>query len=146
MLAIRKFNVYCTTLEALYRPEWGIPLPEPLPTQLGPLRECPHLMEDVWITRSSGDIPPWLADPNVREGIRAMLKIDRCQEECRRLGMEADNLCRFFGREIRAVELAIARPTSTFCDLSRYIIYLSNTIDIRCKPSWSPATTPFAHS
>jgi hypothetical protein len=43
-----------------------------------------------------------------------MLKLDRCQEERRRLGMEADNLCRFFGRELCAVEVAIATPSSTY--------------------------------
>lgn len=114
MHAIRKFNGYCASLAAMYKSEWVIPLPEPLPTQLGPLRDCPHLMEDVWITKSSGDVPPWLCDPDVREGIRAMLKIDRCQEERRRLGMEADNLCRFFGRELCAIEVAIATPSSMY--------------------------------
>jgi hypothetical protein len=36
-----------------------------------------------------------------------MLKIDRCMEEHRRLGIEADNLCRWFGRELAAIELSI---------------------------------------
>jgi hypothetical protein len=36
-----------------------------------------------------------------------MLKIDRCTEEYRRIGIEADNLCRWFGQELAAIELAI---------------------------------------
>lgn len=114
MNAIRKFNGYCATLAILHNPDWTIPLPEPLPTQLSPLRECPHLMEDVWITPCPGNIPAWLEDVDVREGIRATLKMDRCQEELRRLGSESDNLCRWFGREIGALEVAIVTPSSEF--------------------------------
>lgn len=41
-----------------------------------------------------------------------MLKLDRCIEEQRRLGWEADNLCRWYGRELSSVEVAIALPES----------------------------------
>jgi hypothetical protein len=81
MAAIRKFNKYCATLESLYDPAWLIPLPQPLPTQLVALRDGHALMEDVWITPSAGEVPQWLEDVDVREGIRAMLKLDRCLEE-----------------------------------------------------------------
>lgn len=69
-------------------------------------------MEDVWITRSKEATPAWLENLDVREGIRAMLKVDRCLEERRRLGVEADNLLQWFGRELCALELAIATPSS----------------------------------
>lgn len=69
-------------------------------------------MEDVWITPSVDQIPPWLEDIDVRQGIRGMLKVDRCLEEQRRLGMEGDNMCRWFGRELSALEVAIATPNS----------------------------------
>lgn len=39
-----------------------------------------------------------------------MLKLDRYQEELRRLDSEGDNLCRWFGQEISALEVAIATP------------------------------------
>lgn len=110
--AIQKFNGYCATLAALHKLEWAIPLPEPLPTDLRPLCECPHLMEDVWIAPSQEEILLWLEDTGVQEGIRAMLKVDRCLAERRRLGLEADNLCRWFGRELLAIELAIHTPES----------------------------------
>lgn len=110
--AIKKFNLYCETLEKLYDPQWGIPLPQPLPTELVAMRESPHLMEDVWITPSMTSVPRWLEDLDVRNGIRAMLKQERCLEERRRLGMESDNLCRWFGRELRTLQRAICTPSS----------------------------------
>ncbi|KAF8224141.1 hypothetical protein L208DRAFT_1425851 [Tricholoma matsutake] len=97
MNAIQKYNKYCETLEALYKPEWDIPLPGPLLTQLAPLRDGSNLMEDVWIMHAEGKIPHWLEDADVREGIRSLLKLDQCLEERRHLGMESDNLCRWFG-------------------------------------------------
>ena len=96
----------------LHNPEWGIPLPEPLPLKLDALRNGSLLMEDVWISRSPGAIPRWLEDLNVQMGIRAMLQLDHCIEEWWRLGVEADNLCRWFGREVLATEVAIALPAS----------------------------------
>lgn len=110
--SISKYNEHCVKLKRLHQSEWGIPLPQQLPTKFVDLKECPSLMEDVWITPIPGNPPMWLEDSNVRNGIRAMLKIDRCYEERRRLGNEADNLCRWFGRELCAVELALRENTS----------------------------------
>lgn len=110
MAALRKFNAYCERLEALYDPHCGIPLPTPLPTKLTDLRNDQSLMEDIWITPSTGKVPRWLDDQDVRDGIRAMLKRDRCVEEQQRLGLEADNLCRWFGDELSALELALLTP------------------------------------
>lgn len=109
MTAIRKFNSYCERLASLYEPSWGIPLPSPLPTKLTELRNDPKLMEDVWITPSVGEVPRWLEDSCIRDGIHA-LKRDRCEEEQIRLSIEADNLCRFFGDELAALELALQLP------------------------------------
>ncbi|KAI0363187.1 hypothetical protein BV20DRAFT_1058256 [Pilatotrama ljubarskyi] len=105
--AIRKFNKYCDTLEDLYKPEWKFPLPRHLPTELGALREDSSLLIDVWTTPTVTAVPRWLEDNNIRKGIRAMLMKDRCLEKRRRLGNEADNLCRWYGRELAAVELAL---------------------------------------
>ena len=41
-----------------------------------------------------------------------MLKSDRCLEERRRLGLEADNLCEWFGRQLAAITLALKLPAS----------------------------------
>ena len=110
MSSIRKYNDYCALLEELYDPSYGILLPTLLPTKLAELRNDQTLLEDIWITRSHGDIPLWLKDRDVREGIRALLKRERCREEQLRLGMEAGNMCRWFGRELCAVELALQQP------------------------------------
>lgn len=114
MTAIRKFNSYCEQLESRYGVSSGIPLPSPLPTKLADLRADPTLMEDVWITPSVGEVPRWLEDHEVRDGIHALLKHDRCQEEQLRLHTEADNLCRFFGEELAALQLAVRRSESMY--------------------------------
>ena len=93
--AIKRFNRFCERLEELYDPSYKIPIPAALPTKLDDLRQDPILMEDVWIERSEIGTPFWLEDQDIRTGIRAMLKRDRCREEQWRLGWEADNLCRY---------------------------------------------------
>lgn len=71
-------------------------------------------MEDVWITPSEGSLPRWLEDLDVREGIRAMLKYDRCQEEHARLKLEAQNLGHWHRRELAATEVALKNPSCLF--------------------------------
>jgi len=102
--------MYCETLENLYDLASNIPLPLPLPTKLTELWDHSSLMEDVWITPSDGKPQSWLEDSDIRGGIRAMLKAERCVEEQHQLGMESDNLCHWFGRELGAVELALRNP------------------------------------
>ncbi|KAG2154223.1 uncharacterized protein EDB93DRAFT_1239586 [Suillus bovinus] len=91
MAALRKFNAYCECLEALYDPHCSIPLSIPLPTKLTNLCNNQSLMEDIWITPFTG-------------------KRDRCVEEQQCLGLEADNLCRWFSDELSAQELALLTP------------------------------------
>jgi hypothetical protein len=112
MNAIKKYNKYCETLERLHKPEWSIPVPEPLPRDLTQLRDGHELAEDVWIKPCSGTVPRWLEDSDVRDGIRAVLKQDRCKEERRRLDEETSNLNTWFGSQLAAVELAIRTPAS----------------------------------
>lgn len=69
MRAIRTFNKYCAKLEDLHKPSWAIPLPEPLPVNLGALRDRSDLMEDVWISREKDSMPRWLEDLDVRNGM-----------------------------------------------------------------------------
>jgi hypothetical protein len=84
------------------------------------LRNSSSLMEDVWITHSDGEPPLWLCDTEIRDGIRAMLKVDRCLEEQKRLGMEADNMCRWLASELTATETAMLDPNSEY----QYYIYI----------------------
>ncbi|KAG9311839.1 hypothetical protein JVU11DRAFT_8089 [Chiua virens] len=110
MSAIRKFNKYCEELECLYDPACAIPLPTPLSTKLADLCSNQTLLEDVWITPSHSQIPWWLEDAKVHTGIRVLLKRDRCCEEQRQLGIEADSMCRWFRNELTALELALQLP------------------------------------
>lgn len=108
--SIRTYNKYCAKLADLHNPSWLIPVPDPLPTNLAQLRDDSSLMEDVWIARTEQQVPRWLDDANVRDGIRALMKRDRCLEERRRLGLEGDSMCDQLGRELAEVELAIRMP------------------------------------
>ncbi|EMD40519.1 hypothetical protein CERSUDRAFT_44780, partial [Gelatoporia subvermispora B] len=114
--SIRKFNKYCVALKdavKTYHVPQTFPVPHQLSTNLGELRDDPNLYEDVWI--SSPPIqttPKWLEDASVRCGIRAMLKLDRCDEEEQRLKFECENLQRWFGRELAATKLALRLSNS----------------------------------
>lgn len=116
MAAIKKFNKYCQELDKLYNPAYVIPLPTPLLTKLTELRNDQSLCQDVWISPFTGEIPRWLENVDVCDGIRRLLKCKHCHEEWRRLGMEADNMCHWFGLESCAVELALRQPASMSFD------------------------------
>ncbi|KAJ7593286.1 hypothetical protein C8J56DRAFT_779295 [Mycena floridula] len=109
LAAVVKFNEYVDTLRSMRQPQQRIPIPKALPTTLQELRESPDLHEDVWISKTpQGEIPRWLEDLDLHNGIRARLYLDRCLEERHRLGQEADNMCRWFGRTFAALQLAIS--------------------------------------
>ena len=94
MAAIHKFNKYCEKLEQLAELETGkLTVPRPLTSNLDILRDDPYLTEDVWISPSMQVAPPWLTDSKMRKEIRAMQKKDRCKEEKRHLGRDADGMC-----------------------------------------------------
>ncbi|KAJ8474908.1 hypothetical protein ONZ45_g15793 [Pleurotus djamor] len=108
--AITKFNSLCESLRELYDPSWRVPLPEPLPTQLSVLRDAQSLLEDVWISPSETSVPRWLENLGVRNGIRAMHKFNRCQEEQQRILWEVDNMSSWIKAESRGVEMALNDP------------------------------------
>ena len=112
MAAIHKFNTYCECLAELHDPSCSIPIPNPLPTKLAELHADQSLMEDIWITPSSGAVPLWISDQDICSGIHGMLESDRCLEEHCHLGLEADNLCYWYGNELATIELALLCPES----------------------------------
>lgn len=107
--AINRFNGYCRKLRSLKHPSWNVLIPTELPTNLRQLREDSDLMEDVWIN-PNGDyqkpLPAYLVNLNVRKGIQALVKLERCQEESDRLLIECRNLSQWFFDEMCALELA----------------------------------------
>ncbi|TFK16625.1 hypothetical protein FA15DRAFT_662016 [Coprinopsis marcescibilis] len=136
--AVQQFNRYCAELAAMHQPEWNIPLPVPLPAKLGDLRHDPGLLEDVWISPSNTEVPLWLSDCSVRDGIRGMLQEDRCLVERRHLGIEADNLCRYFGRELRALDSTIVSPGNI---LLRHVLLQRQETHLYLQTHWA---TPLA--
>lgn len=56
----------------------------------------------------SGDVPPWLGDNEVREGITAWLTVQRCDEELARLKIECARLRRWAKSEWEGLESAAA--------------------------------------
>jgi len=110
--AIKWYNNYCSQLTMKHRPEWSIPLPDPLPTKLVDLQASQTLMEDVWITQTEGRIPQWLQDPDVQNGIQVMIKAEQCQEERQRLMDEAANLTKWFTEELTVIDGALSVSSS----------------------------------
>ncbi|KIK11422.1 hypothetical protein PISMIDRAFT_19535, partial [Pisolithus microcarpus 441] len=70
----------------------------------------PALMSAICKYNTYWETPLWLQDADMRDGIRALLKHERCLEEQRHLGSEADNMCRWFGHELSAVHAALQQP------------------------------------
>ncbi|KAF6759812.1 hypothetical protein DFP72DRAFT_1166659 [Ephemerocybe angulata] len=136
--AIRKFNKICGECAEIYRPEYNIPLPEVLPVDLHDLQHNSSILEDIWMSPASPDGNAWLYDSDVREAMRAVQQADRCQEEVKRLGIEFDNLCRWFGKELTSVELALVVPENAILagPLSQYREKLLSYI-----PHWQTAQT-----
>ncbi|PPQ73357.1 hypothetical protein CVT26_015449 [Gymnopilus dilepis] len=141
MSSIRKYNEHCATLEQLYDPSYKLPLPRPLPMKLADLRDNSDLMEDVWTTPGD-ELPLWLESTDVRAGIRAMLKRDRCIEELQRLELEAKNLETWFVRELAAVELALRQPAN-----AQLNIPLTRRRDqlLHLKSRWGNPMIPSSH-
>jgi hypothetical protein len=52
-------------------------------------------------------------DEDVRDGIRSLLVLDRCNEEMRRLNIERRNLERWLDHELTIVQHAMAANTGT---------------------------------
>ena len=61
-----------------------------------------------------GEVPRWLEDTDMRDGICALIKTERCVEEQHRLGLEVDNMCRWFGYELAAIHVALRQSESKF--------------------------------
>jgi hypothetical protein len=67
-----------------------------------------NIWQDVGLDdENSGPIPRWLGDDNVRQGIKFMLQLDRCEEEERRLKKERRAIQEWMREEWAKVENAI---------------------------------------
>ncbi|KAF8166444.1 hypothetical protein K438DRAFT_1616889 [Mycena galopus ATCC 62051] len=114
--SIKKFNNHCADLKRLRPQGLAIPIPTALPTQLSGLRDDAVLYEDVWITPSTGVIPRWLDDVDVRDGIRSLHALDRCNEEAARLDMERGNMRQWLAHELAVVAHAMEDNSDDFLE------------------------------
>ncbi|THU78047.1 hypothetical protein K435DRAFT_700925 [Dendrothele bispora CBS 962.96] len=71
-----------------------------------------ELWQDIGLNFDEVDVvprapPPWLADEKVRQGIRAMLELDRCDEEEERLAVERKAMQSWLKEEWNVVRYTI---------------------------------------
>ncbi|KAK7442255.1 hypothetical protein VKT23_016225 [Stygiomarasmius scandens] len=57
------------------------------------------IWQDIGLDKDEGAPPPWLKDEDIRKGIKAMLEIDRCDEENDWLIVEMQSLQEWFAEE-----------------------------------------------
>src|ERR1700761_1962393 len=106
---IKAYNKLCADISALIRTKKaprGVVAPLPIPEKgLYQLDVDDVIWQDVGLDDNApgGSPPLWLADANVRSGIRAMLQKDRCGEEAPRLLCERGHLQIWFAMEWKLV-------------------------------------------
>ncbi|KAJ7840589.1 hypothetical protein B0H14DRAFT_3457948 [Mycena olivaceomarginata] len=66
---------------------------------------------------NEGEIPRWMDDEDVRDGIRSLLVLDRCEEEMQRLATERTNLARWLDHELLVVGHAMQANTDNTMQL-----------------------------
>lgn len=114
-----EYNKLCAQIEKLIReqkaPRGSIaPLPIP-PKGLWQLDVDDAIFQDVGLDEREDDAdgdghpPPWLCDDKVRDGIKALLELDRCGEEDARLRRENLALRVWFKEEWELAVEAIER-------------------------------------
>ncbi|KZO94975.1 hypothetical protein CALVIDRAFT_483330, partial [Calocera viscosa TUFC12733] len=111
--AVERYNRYVDHLEKIPSPGLVVPLPRKI--ELSDLQnptEDHALWQDVWWP-SLATPPLWITSENVRKGITAVLTLDRCEEEERRLIWESDNMERWWVQEMRALIEARAHLQGT---------------------------------
>ncbi|KAJ3720690.1 hypothetical protein C8R42DRAFT_696843 [Lentinula raphanica] len=111
----RTYNNLCTKLSNLIEDGTAPPnalAPRTIPTkELFSLDVDDSIWDDLGLADSDDipDLPPWLADEQVRTGIRGVLLRDRCDEELRRLSHERRVMREWFFEEWTALEKTIER-------------------------------------
>jgi len=140
----RKYNTLCDELTDLIRkkhaPRGAI---VPVYIDINGLFKL-DVDDDIWHDIGLSDdidalqnIPPWLGDENVREGIKALLELDRCEEEERRLVSECISMQQWMKEEwlvlCKGMENALEDPAVTFQFAERQKLLL------RLCHKWMPA-------
>jgi hypothetical protein len=89
---VSTYNGLCSQLQSLIRqqraPPFAIP-PHPIARDgIFKLDIDDEIWQDIGLDDPTIDVPPWLSDDDVRNGIRLQLEVDRCFEEEARLMRE----------------------------------------------------------
>ncbi|KAF9233286.1 hypothetical protein BU15DRAFT_80265 [Melanogaster broomeanus] len=111
---VSTYNTLCGILATLIRQRKAVRgAVAPHPISRDGLYEL-DVDDDIWqdvglVDDDSVDPPPWLADEDVREGIRYLLERDRCLEEENRVARERCHLQEWLKAEWDAVVLAHTR-------------------------------------
>jgi hypothetical protein len=104
--ALATYNGLCNELQKLYKPEYPIPPPLPLSSNIQQTKDDSALAQDIWVGTLSEPTPRWTSDPQIRKGIRGLLLLDRCKEEMARIDLETRNLLNWYEKSIGALEVA----------------------------------------
>ena len=110
---VLEYNKCCTSMEDLIK--WkkvpkdivAVPPQKIDSKKLFSLEVDDRLWQDVGLEDDTDGVPCWLGDEAVREGISAMLDLDRAQEELARVTMEHTNIQNWFRQEWQAVKAAL---------------------------------------
>lgn len=108
---VGRFNKLVRKLNRRRPCDSTFPLFEPLPTDIASLRNSELLFQELWM--ASANVPDWARDRSVRDGIRAVQTIDRCNEEIARMDHELKNMTRWYTVEYLALQLLATTPEGT---------------------------------
>jgi len=140
----RKYNKLCDELSDLIKKRNAphgavIPLHLSMET-LFKLNVDDDIWQDIGLTDDIDtlqDIPPWLGNEDVRHGIKALLELDRCEEEERCLAAEHIAMQQWFKEEwfvvCRGLDKAVEDPAISFQFIGRKNLLL------RLCHKWQPS-------
>jgi hypothetical protein len=137
----KKYNDLCAELEALIN-QGSAPRGAVVPHIIGKeglfqLDVDDEIWQDVGLedVDMDGEIPRWLGDDDVREGIKSLLELDRCKEEERRLCRECQATQEWMLEEWQCVSEAINITVDNDMkyQLERHAEYLTYLVSV-----WQP--------
>jgi hypothetical protein len=126
-----EYNKLCAQIEKLIKQGQAPPgsiAPFPIPPKgLWQLDVDDTIFQDVGLAeddddQEAGEPPLWLSDEQVRTGIKAMLELDRCDEEDDRLLKEACALRVWFAEEWKTVQRALEDAGTSLYSLYRLCV------------------------
>ncbi|KAK7006713.1 hypothetical protein R3P38DRAFT_3325968 [Favolaschia claudopus] len=142
---VRQYNTLCKEMKKLVKerkaPKNSIP-PAPIdPKAIWGLDVDDEIWQDVGLDEEDDDTEPplWLKDDTVRSGIRAMLELDRCEEEEVRIFHECRALRYWLAEEWEVVASAMAEADDNDDFGLRHQLQLRRTELCKLCASWITA-------